>query len=281
IRARRGHYAFGTMVITMWVMWLWTWPTVFPILVSQAGFRDFAAQLQQALPRDEAEKLAAQRRLVQVAHQDPRIIWYSDYRFPRIVDEFEILKEQEGVRDKAYEWRRVGEEILELLRSDKPAYIVIGIQEYVQFIAVAEALAREYALELPEIHLWIKPNYGRPDRNALMISNVPRPEGDLPPIELKEEARARLVREARKILGPQYEALAKSLADDKQPDEIADIAEPPAAFNDKSSTSGSDESAPVHDPASQPSTSAPASDTPAKPEPPENANDNATSRGVG
>lgn len=252
IRARRGHYAFGTVVVTMWLVWLWAWPNLFPILVSQAGFRDFAAQFREALPADRAAQLASEHRLVQVAHQDPRIIWFADYRYPRIVDEFEILKEQDGIRDKAYEWRRVGEEIVRMLRSDEPSFIVIGFREFVQFRAVAEELAEQYDLEVPDIHVWVFPRYGRPDRNALLISNVPRPGYEVELPQMKEEGRRRLIDETRRLLGNQLDELAKSIANESQSERSGDdeVEESGNAASDEAGVvpeAGGGESSPTSD----------------------------------
>lgn len=72
---RRENASFGTLVGTMWLTWLWVWPCVMPVFVSQRPFLDFVAQLREKIDP------GLQENMRQIGSQDPRIIWYGDYRF--------------------------------------------------------------------------------------------------------------------------------------------------------------------------------------------------------
>ena len=70
----------------MWLTWLWVWPHVLPVFVSERPFLDFAKQLRQRVDP------ALEKNMWQIGSQDARIVWYGNYRFPRIIDQLELLR---------------------------------------------------------------------------------------------------------------------------------------------------------------------------------------------
>ena len=86
---RRENASFAALVATIWLAWLWLWPTLMPLIGSQAAYRDFAAQLAGLNDQHRSH-------LRHVAHHDPRVIWYSDVRFPRLIDQLEMLQAEGG-----------------------------------------------------------------------------------------------------------------------------------------------------------------------------------------
>lgn len=186
---RREHAAFGALVGGMWLAWLYAWPNLAPLLASPAPFVDFATQLRDRL--NDEQKAA----LRQVAHLDPRIIWYSGVQFPHLITPLELLKLEDGRRDLAFETRTVGERMVEALSGDSLALFVANPQDYVQFQVVApEELARE-GRAMPPTHIWFTANMGRLDRRYLLFGNQPPPwpEPELAPalVNAIERNRAR------------------------------------------------------------------------------------------
>ena len=191
----RRAVAFGAIVGAMWGCWLIAWPTVFPIVVSQAGFRDFAQQLEQRLSDKDAALLR------QIAHQDPRVIWYGSHAFPRLVDEFDLLQEQKGSRTRKYELRRVGDEMVRALRANDRCLLVIGLRDYVQFRVLIEHVATQRGEPVPPMYVWIQPRYGRPDRNFILLSNQAPPDAPPVTIGIPDRLRERIISEARQEFG--------------------------------------------------------------------------------
>ena len=183
-RRCRGEASFGALVVTMWLAWLWTWPNLMPILAAQAPFRDLAVQLERLTPEQQSA-------LVQVAHQDPRYIWYSDIRFPRIIDQLELLDEQDGKRNVEYEKVRVGEEMMRLLTADKLALMVIGPGHYLLWQADGRHALEEHGKQLPKSYPWIVAQHGRWDRRYMVIGNQ-TPPWEIP--ALPDELKARIER---------------------------------------------------------------------------------------
>lgn len=165
---RREHASFAALVCTMWVMWLWVWPNVMPIVVSQAPFKDFAAQLR-ALPPEH------QARLKQIAHQDSRITWYADVRFPRLVDPLELLKMQNGRRDIEFEERYYGRQMIETLEADEPALFVSGPLDYVKFHALAPRELEKENRTMPATYVWSIARTGQPLHRYVLYGNKPPP----------------------------------------------------------------------------------------------------------
>jgi 4-amino-4-deoxy-L-arabinose transferase-like glycosyltransferase len=192
---RRTYASFGTLVATMWATWLWAWPNVMPHLMSQRAFTDFADQLVRMVPP------AARANICMAGSQDSRIIWYSDVRYPRVIDQLELLLEQQERyrrgeqqqrRDLDYEMRRYGEEMVKWLDGDELSLFVIPLEGYVQFLLDASAELEKRGRDLPPIHLWLQTRYGNFDRHYVLFGNRPPPFRP-PELRLPDKTRARLV----------------------------------------------------------------------------------------
>ena len=181
---RRENASFAALVGTMWVLWLWVWPQVMPVLVSQMPFRDFAEQLKSLAP----EHRAAIR---QVAQQDPRYIWYSDVRFPRVINQLELLEEQGGRRNLDYEIRRLAEQAVRLLEGNELALFVASPKHYVIFLTNLRAEWEREGRTIPATHLWMQSRVGREDRRYLLFGNRP-PPWESPELQLTPKLRAKL-----------------------------------------------------------------------------------------
>jgi len=163
---RREHASFAALVGTMWLMWIWVWPSFMSVVASQAPFKDFAAQLQTLSPEHRAA-------IKQIAQQDPRYIWYSDVRFPRIIDQLELLREEGGRRDLDFEIRRLVEEALRLLESDELTLFVASPKHYIRFLSDLRVSVEREGRVFPETYLWMQSRVGREDRRYVLFGNQP------------------------------------------------------------------------------------------------------------
>lgn len=168
---RRGalRTSFALLVVAVWAMWLWAWPKVMPVLVSQKPFRDFAAQLNARIPR------AYDGALKQIGTQDSRIIWYSDRRFPRIIDQLELLKLEGGQRSLEHEMRLIGEEMVRQLRGEPLVLMVIHRFDYVDFLLKAPEELAKIGETMPPTHLWLQARFGGAARQFVIFGNHPPP----------------------------------------------------------------------------------------------------------
>jgi len=151
-------------------MWMWVWPTLMPVLASQAPFKDFAAQLKALAPEYKDKRI-----LKQIAQQDPRYIWYSDVRFPRIIDQLELLEMTGRRRDLERELRIVGEEMVRHLEGDELALFVILPKHYILFHTDARVAMEEEGRALPKTYMWLQAQVGREDRRYILFGNQPPP----------------------------------------------------------------------------------------------------------
>jgi 4-amino-4-deoxy-L-arabinose transferase-like glycosyltransferase len=183
----REHASFAALVGTMWVMWLWAWPNIMPIMMSQRPFIEFAEQL-----ADPAKVPAAYRaRMESVGTQDSRIIWYSDLQVPRVIDQFTILKEQSGRRNLDYEIRRTAEAVLDKLAADQPALFVVDLPNYVKLLLAAPGELEARGRAMPPVHLWLQSRYGTADRHYVVFGNRPPPFPE-PDLRVPPKQRAKL-----------------------------------------------------------------------------------------
>lgn len=182
---RREHASFGAIVATMWLMWLWAWPNVVPRLMSQRPFLDFARQLETHVP---PERRAALR---QVGTHDSRIIWCSDLRFPRVIDQLELLREQQGRRSLEYEFRRYGQEMVRLLADEQLHLFVAPLETFLMFRLEAPAELARTGQALPPLHLWLQTRYGDFGRHFVLFGNRP-PPFPAPELRVPDKVRARL-----------------------------------------------------------------------------------------
>lgn len=182
-RQGRGGAAFGALVAAMWLTWLWAWPNLMPQLVSQKPFVDFAQQLEAAVPD------ALRSRVRFVATQDPRIIWHSQFRIPRVVDQLELLELQQGRRSIEREEEIIGERMIEMLSSSEPVLFVASRADYVTFLVKAPPRLAERGRTMPKHHLWLQTRIGPPHKHFVLFGNEapdwPEPTLDPPSERLR------------------------------------------------------------------------------------------------
>ncbi len=182
----RREGAFAMLVAATWMTWMWTWSCVMPIFASQRQFFDFVEQVRERL--DEPTRA----RLMQVGQHDSRIVWYGDLRYPRLIDQFELLRRLGGERSLAREMRLIGEEILQRLEGSEPVLLVASRPDFVLFLAKARDEMEAAGKPMPPVHLWIQTRIGRPARHFVVFSNQPPPwpEPELtPPARMLESRR--------------------------------------------------------------------------------------------
>lgn len=192
---RRGDAAFACVVAGMCASWLWAWPRLMPVMASEAGPRDFAAQLASHIPRSEQDDM------YQIATHDARVIWYSDFRFPRLIDPLDLLAEQQGRRALTYEHRRYGEEMFKALARPERSLLVMGYAEYALFVTAVDAAARELREPIPPMYVWLRSRWGHPYKSLLLVSNRPPPGWAPRHVEIPDTLRARWEQEARTRFG--------------------------------------------------------------------------------
>jgi len=174
---RREHVAFGVLVGTMWVSWMWLWAGFMPLLATQAPSRDFAVEMNQRIPAE------MRNRLRMIGPQDSRLTWYGDLRFPRIIDQLDLLKMQGGRRSLAHERQIVGEEMVRRLRGAEPVLFVAMRVHYIEFLLEAPRLLADRGETMPAVHLWIQTRLGTSGNHYVVFGNVspPWPEPALQP----------------------------------------------------------------------------------------------------
>lgn len=165
---RREGASFAALVGTMWAAFLYAWPNLMPVAASQAAFKDFAAQLRELPPE-------YRTRLRQVGHQDARIIWYGDVRFPRVIDQLELLRLQGGRRFRETELRIVGEEMVRALESEELVLLVSGPADYVLFHLSAPPELAKMGRTMPPTYPWLVARVGRPYQRYIVYGNRPPP----------------------------------------------------------------------------------------------------------
>jgi hypothetical protein len=205
-RARREHAAFGTLVVMMWAAWLYAWPNVMPKVMSQQPFIDFARQLAdpQCVP------LEARAHLRQIANQDSRITWYSDLRFPRLIDQLDLLNEQRErwergeqatLRDLEYEKRRYGEEMIAQLNGDAPILMVAAFMDYMEFVNAAPDELAATDEPWPPVHLWLQTRCGTEKQHFVLFGNKPPPFKE-PELQVRPEIREGLTKKGLRLRWP-------------------------------------------------------------------------------
>ena len=181
---RRANASFAALVTTMWLVCVWAWPNLMPYISSQQPFKDFAAQLTTLSPEHRAA-------IKQIAQQDPRYIWYSDVRFPRIIDQLDLLKEQGGRRNLEYETRRILEELVRLLEGDELALFVASPNHYGRMMTEFRTAWEKEGHAFPDTYLWIQARVGRADRRYVLFGNRPAP-WEPPELKLSEKFQRKL-----------------------------------------------------------------------------------------
>jgi 4-amino-4-deoxy-L-arabinose transferase-like glycosyltransferase len=122
--------------------------------------------------------------LRQIAQQESRVIWYSDVRFPRIVDQLELLEMQGGQRSREVETRIVFDEMVRRLAAPELALLVAWRSDYVRFMTEGSRALAEQGREMPPVHVWMLSRLGRPKTAMIVFGNQPppwpEPDVDLP-----------------------------------------------------------------------------------------------------
>lgn len=174
---RRRSWSFGLTVVTTWAAWCIAWTWLFPVVVAQRPFVDFAEQLRDRFPK------SLRPRLTQIAQQDPRIIWYSDVRFPRVIDQFDLLARQGFQRSTETERRLVGEAVLKRLARNEPALFVATRSDYLEFLTEGRAALARKDRSMPATHLWLQSRVGAKKHQFVLFGNLrpPWPEPELTP----------------------------------------------------------------------------------------------------
>lgn len=168
-RARREHVAFAALAGGTALTWLAADATLLASLGSQKPFRNFAWQLRTKLgPQEQAA-------LRQVAQQDSRIIWYSDLRFPRVIDQLELLELQGGRRTRKRELELIGKAMIERLEGEGLALFVASPIDYLAFFIEAPVALARAGRTLPPAHVWIYADVGRWNQRFVLFGNRPPP----------------------------------------------------------------------------------------------------------
>lgn len=168
--AGRRSASFGALVVMMWAGWLWIRPAMMPIIGASPAFTDFAHQLRDRVP------VEMRGSIFQVAQQDPRITWHSDVRFPRVINQIELLRKQGGARTRAGEERLVAEAMIERLSGEAPVLLVCDPVSFVKFHSAEAAEAmRAAGVYRPRTYLWLVAREGRLDHRFVLFSNQPPP----------------------------------------------------------------------------------------------------------
>lgn len=182
---RREHGAFLTLALGMWAVWAWTAGALLPLIASDQPLREFSGQLRDRLGDEQRTALR------QVAVQDPRVIWYSDVRFPRAIDQLRLLEMQGGKRSRETETRLIGEEIVRRLEARQLALFLATSVDYVTFELLAPMELARLGREMPARYVWLYSRLGRFDQRFVVFGNQPPPW--MPPtIELPDKLSRRL-----------------------------------------------------------------------------------------
>jgi len=190
---RREHAAFGALVAGMWLAWAFAWPALMPVLGTEKPFIDFALQIRDRLTPEQKKALR------QVAQQDSRVIWYSDVRYPRVIDQLELLKRQGGKRDQLRERVEIATEMVNGLRSPDLALYVTELESYIVFTEGAGQVLAQRGESLPPYHVWIVGRVGRPDHRMIVFGNQ-RPPWESPAIEISEKVRKQARDQVQELL---------------------------------------------------------------------------------
>lgn len=166
---RSGNASFATLVVTMWVMWLWMWPRLLPMMANEAPSIDLARQIVTRLPPE------MRGQLKYVGSQDAQLIWYGDLRIPRITGYMDMIVEQGGHRFMAKEERMVAEEMLKQLADDKPVLLVAPRYYYLRFLQEASRVLASEGRSMPRTYAWLESSVGPKIKRTVVFSNYPPP----------------------------------------------------------------------------------------------------------
>ncbi len=264
---RREHQSFAALIGTMCVAWLWIWPNVMPIFASQKPFIDFATQLRTRLPQE----ILSGGVIRHVGSQDSRVNWYGDVRFPRVIDQLELLERQGGRRSLEFEKRAIAEEMIARLAAPDLYLLAATRFDYVRFQQQGGLELARAGRELPRTYLWLQSQVGPKSRHYVLFGNQPPPWGEpplTPPSEELQKARDQIREllprsadtQTPAAVQPSASVPPKSAVTQPTPPPAAATAPAPVAADDENGAAPGDESAAPQDdsaetppPASEPS----------------------------
>lgn len=168
-RTRRRNASFAALVITMLATWLWVWPQLMPVIANEIPFVNFATQLRERIPPEDRSRIR------QIGTQDPRIVWYSDVRFPRIIDQLDLLEMQGGDRSLKREMRIVAEEMIRQLDRPERVLMLAARRDYDNFLSQMHELHVEAVHAPPKTYEWLRTEIGPPKAHFVLFSNHPPP----------------------------------------------------------------------------------------------------------
>lgn len=167
----RRNLSFGVLVATIWIGWFWSWSNFMPVFRAQRGDISFSRQLRALVD----EHPDYEKHMYQVAQQNPTITWHSDVRYPRVIDQLEMLEKEKYHRDYDTEVRLVATEMLNKLRGDKLALFVATREHYLLFQYKAPELADELGFPMPKTYIWIQSKKGPKRHQTILFGNQPPP----------------------------------------------------------------------------------------------------------
>ena len=173
---RRPGPSFGMLVGTMWLTFAVGWYALMPLVSSELPARDFAAQLTRLSDHERAA-------LRQLGHQDSRVIWHSDVRFPRVIDQLELLALEEGQRSLAHEEEIIFARMIEELTGPDLVLYVAAREHYVRFLSEGQQHLAAKGETMPPHHLWFQTRVGSKRNQYVLFGNQlpPWPEPELTP----------------------------------------------------------------------------------------------------
>ena len=142
--------------------------------------RDFAGQLKASIGPELRPALR------QIGTHDPRITWYSDCRFPRLIDQLKLLEMQRGQRSRQREIEIYGREIAARLAGPELVLMVAARPDYILFRLEAPRRLREEGRPMPPVHLWLQSRVGPKMQQMVLFGNRPPPWPE-PPLEPPSE----------------------------------------------------------------------------------------------
>ena len=171
--AGRRNVSFGLLVAAMWGMWLWFWPRMAPVIASQRPFVELAGEMRNRFgPEPELR-----HELRFIGSQDARLIWYSDIRIPRLLDQLVLLREQQGRRSLEREKEQYARKMLDGLRGPQRVLYVATLADYGAFLKLVGQHEADAGRSLPPTYIWLASPRATLDRTYVIVSNRPRPAG--------------------------------------------------------------------------------------------------------
>lgn len=165
----RPNASFAALVGTMWLTWLYACPNLLPRMFSLGGTVSIGDQLLHRLPESMRPGLRF------VSGQDPRLVWRTDLRIPRVLNYLELLRRENGKRVRSTEEQIIGEEMIRLLSGREPVLLISPRPLYIRFMIAAPLQMPEGIQAFPRTYLWMQSQIGRKDDRLVVFGNTPPP----------------------------------------------------------------------------------------------------------